>query len=367
MADSILIRDRSVVLTSGPSLASFDVATGAMAWSFRARSLREIEPFQRFSQLRGAALAVGKRLAPEFDFNGYLEQTRLITWGDPQTGQPGTTGDALSKFGIQTQLMALGSMANIMSGWENNGLLLNRSRALVAQKRVDLLARQRETSAESALYVWPVRFVDAAGVVVVRLTDGAWQEVVTGPAETYTDGYILSPSVARLDGTLLVTHGVPLDTSQWRTDDRQLRAKLPYRSTVAYQLRDFRPLAEYASSSLGRAGSTDPIRFTKPVGPQGQQPEGCTPKSGVDFDLSIAQALKVGSPKSSLIALGPPVGTFPLGKDPRKGPSEPVCTEMKTWSYSCSAEGVVYVKIAVVSFDAAGNVCGQPAVSERLQ
>ena len=122
-------------------------------------------------------------------------------------------------------------------------------RASLAQARID---------DGSNMILRPISWATGRGVLVVRKSDGAFREIVTGPPDVYEDAFRQASVAAYLPlAQTVVTFSEGLDASKWVDGKEQRAVQLVNRGLVAYGLDEasLHPAAEYAKRSVVPLGS----------------------------------------------------------------------------------------------------------------
>lgn len=125
-------------------------------------------------------------------------------------------------------------------------------KARVAQQ-ADVANRQSRLDAESPFIARPISWATGHGALLVRKTDGAFVELVTGPADVYEDRYRQASVTAVVPAAKAVlTFAEGLDPSKWQDAPTRMPVKLVGRSLLGYALFDaaLHPAKDYEQRSV---------------------------------------------------------------------------------------------------------------------
>lgn len=237
-----------VILDTARGVAGLDLANdGRARYAITVRSLPHAH---RRARLRAA---YGK-----YDVSAVMASVRARNEAGSATFASIT---ALSNMGGgmsmgMTMANAQMSMAvtNYMAAQAGNNFadLLSSMNARRAQQ-ADVALRQAQLDDDSAFVLRPISWATGRGLLVVRKSDGAFREIVTGPPDVYEDAF-RPASVAALAplAKVVVTFSEGVDPSKWEDANERAPVKLVARSLLGYALDEasFHPAAEYEKRSV---------------------------------------------------------------------------------------------------------------------
>ncbi|HEY8077792.1 MAG TPA: PQQ-binding-like beta-propeller repeat protein, partial [Labilithrix sp.] len=254
----------TIVVANGYAFAAFRRATGEPAWKLHVRSFGMPMP--------------GKRAQT---FNHLATRANLTNAGDAaktveRAEEARRNAQRPLEDGLSRKLIVLGTnvaqggaatTANVATGVVGGMYgALDASFAKGAAWFVAGVVRARE-HLETAMalslgdrvgdYVMrPIEWPSGEGFIVLRLADGAFAEIATGPGE-WTFAYHTMTSVAALSPAdkTFVAVGPGLDPTKWRDDASQPLMHLLARSLLTFPLGDdaVHSASEYATRSLVKA------------------------------------------------------------------------------------------------------------------
>ncbi|MBK6462011.1 MAG: PQQ-binding-like beta-propeller repeat protein [Myxococcales bacterium] len=257
-AQSLAIADRLalagdglVVLDTAKGVAGIEVSDtkGNARWAIRVRSLphvtrqgRLLSAFGKFDDSVAGAMLMRIR-------QNQAATTELFTTMNNMGGGGLTTGALEATMQMQSagQAASAGNWGMFVEAL--NFRKREQVRASLAQARID---------DGSNMILRPISWATGRGVLVVRKSDGAFREIVTGPPDVYEDAFRQASVAAYLPlAQTVVTFSEGLDASKWVDGKEQRAVQLVNRGLVAYGLDEasLHPAAEYAKRSVVPLGS----------------------------------------------------------------------------------------------------------------
>lgn len=243
--------DGLVVLDTAYGLAGLEVSPTRVGvrWAIGVRSLPHVTPQGRLSLALGNFDESGPRLAVLRIRQNQVATTELFTTLNNMGGGGLTTGALEASLAMQNAGAAASASNWAMFVESLNVRKREQLRATLAQTNID------ETS---PMIVRPISWATGRGLLVVRKSDGAFREVVTGPPDVYEDAFRQASVGAYIPhAKTVITFSEGLDASKWVDAKEQRAVKLVTRGLVGYALAEeaLIPAAEYTKRSVVPAGS----------------------------------------------------------------------------------------------------------------
>lgn len=243
--------DGLVVLDTAQGLAGIEVSPTRVGvrWAIGVRSLPHVTPQGRLSLAIGNFDESGPRLAVLRIRQNQVATTELFTTLNNMGGGGLTTGALEASLAMQNAGAAASASNWAMFVESLNVRKREQLRATLAQTTID------ETS---PMIVRPISWATGRGLLVVRKSDGAFREIVTGPPDVYEDAFRQASVGAYIPhAKTVITFSEGLDASKWVDAKEQRAVKLVTRGLVGYALADeaLIPAAEYTKRSVVPVGS----------------------------------------------------------------------------------------------------------------
>jgi outer membrane protein assembly factor BamB len=243
--------DGLVVLDTAHGVAGIEVTPtqGNARWAIGVRSLPHVTRQGRLLSALGQFDESGTRLTLLRVRQNQIATTELFTTMNNMGGGGLATGALEASLAMQNA-GAAASAANWGTFVESLNMRKGEQlRATLAQANID---------DASPMIVRPISWATGRGLLVVRKSDGAFREIVTGPPDVYEDAFRQASVGAYIPrGKAVVTFSEGLDASKWADAKEQRAVKLVTRGLVGYTVDDdtLLPAAEYTKRSVVPVGS----------------------------------------------------------------------------------------------------------------
>lgn len=235
-----------VVLDAARGVAGLDLASdGRARYAIAVRSLPHVHRRGRMAALR----------RPGADAGGARGATSVGEAAmDTLAGLSNATGGGLVMGTAQMSVAAANyTVAMGQIGFAAMETALEARRA----QQATIAQRQARLDEESPFILRAISWSTGRGVLVIRKSDGAFHEVVTGPPDVYEDAFrpaSVAAFVPLAKKMLVFSEG--LDPSTWEDSQHRAPVKLVARSLLGYAIDEaaFHPAAEYEQRSVVPAG-----------------------------------------------------------------------------------------------------------------
>lgn len=261
-----------VVLDTARGIAGLDLANeGRARYVIPVRSLPYVHRQARLHAAYGSG-----------DLAAMLASTRAgvksrVAMHDAFMTLSNSTGGGMSIAGAQ---MSMAATTALLTAGANNFSFMLSAMEMRRGEQAKIALRQAEIDDESAFVLRPVAWPMGRALLVVRKSDGAFREIVTGPPDFYEDPYrpasiaALVPSAQRV-----LTFAEGVDPSTWGPSIVRTPVELVPRSLLAYALDEpsFLPASEYAQRSLVPAAGQDAKAARAPANEGSPPPPAASP------------------------------------------------------------------------------------------
>lgn len=258
IAPRLLARGDTLIFAGESAVLGLDAASGDTRYSFA---------------VRGASPGVFEA-SQAVDFTGGIDPSAAAAREARMArllGRAGTLRSATSSLGSSVAAFGLGASAassqSLLQSQVNATLATDNKRQQYAASHrlsgylADMGARER---VQGDYFVRRLQWFWGEGVLVVRLRDGAWREVVTGPSSRLAEPWHCHTGLGVVAGDRLLTLGMkagaaPYSTAAAREPSGVGLAACPISQVQIWDLsKDLRPADEYPRGSIveeGRRGS----------------------------------------------------------------------------------------------------------------
>ncbi len=224
LPDHIVVDDERAVFVNETSVLALDKKTGRKLWSVDAHGSRGSAYQLAHLHFKNVLEATGGTGALEREKNRLNRNmddlsASLATFNTTLQQSPRSMAGAAGLLGIGMAYVATTeTLIYLNRMYRQAGAAA--AHAFAAAKLSHVIALHLMT-VQGSYYVRPIEWLWGQGVLVVDLKSGAWREVVTGPAENFSNHFQLHFPLALIgaDGKL-VTAGVGLDPTLLQIDNR---------------------------------------------------------------------------------------------------------------------------------------------------
>ncbi len=234
-----------LILDTARGIAGLDLATeGRPRYALRVRSLPHVHRRNRMLTAYGAYDVKALLDSAHASINAARSQQAAVVGLSSSVGGGMTMGTAQMSMAVGSYLLAAGA-----AGFAALAESTNARRA----QQASVALRQARLDEESPFLLRPVSWPTGRGLLVVRKSDGAFHEIVTGPPDVYEDAFRPTSVAALVPGAKrLLTFSEGVDTSKWEEGVERAPVKLVPRSLLSYAIEEasFHPASEYERRSL---------------------------------------------------------------------------------------------------------------------
>jgi outer membrane protein assembly factor BamB len=252
LPDEIVLAGNNVDVVGENWVLAFDGRSGEKLWGLDVRGSRggAFAPAWSSWQTAGNVSELATDLA---SIQGGPAPTSLTGGGSTQSLAGGHLGAVQNRSlaGISFASAGIDGMEAMIHAAQVQRAATQLAHAEFSQVRLSHAVALKAVQVQGDYYLRPMEWLWGQGLFVLNLATGEWQEVITGPAENFSNHFLPHFLLAaRTPDGSIVTQGIGLAPERWMPDERFYDYKTVLKSLFCFSAAPPHPAADYAEASL---------------------------------------------------------------------------------------------------------------------